>query len=371
MPEPCGVLHVVDCLNVGGTERQMFELIRRLDRERYRPLVATFKQGGELLPSLRKLGVEPAVFDLGGSLTRPQALRAVAQLALYCRRENVRIVHAHDFYSNVIGVTAAQLARVRSIASRRDLAHWLNGIQRGALRLALKLADRVVANAEAVGRLVASAESVPASKLRVVPNGIDVDRFDQVAITDPLLPPVPEGVPRIGMVASMHLPDKGHADLLEAAALLQQRGVRAQWLLVSDGARRCSLEQKARSLALSDVVFVGRRTDVPAIWSRVDLAVHPSWAEGFPNAVLEAMCASRPVVATRVGGIPEVMVDGETGLLVEPRQPEALADRIESLLGAPDRMREMGHRGRARVMERYSLDRMTAAVEEIYGSLAA
>jgi glycosyltransferase involved in cell wall biosynthesis len=173
------------------------------------------------------------------------------------------------------------------------------------------------------------------------------------------------------MVASMHLPDKGHADLLEAAALLQRRGVRAQWLFVSDGALRCSLEQKARSLALSDVIFMGRRTDVPAIWSRVDLAVHPSWAEGFPNVVLEAMCASRPVIATRVGGIPEVMVDGETGLLVEPRAPDALAARIESLLRAPDRMREMGHRGRARVLECYSLDRMTAAVEEIYGSLAA
>src|SRR4051794_4119374 len=222
MVEPLGVLHVVDCLNVGGTERQMFELLRRLDRRRWRPMVATFKQGGELLPNLRSIGIEPIVFDLGGSLTRPEAALAVAKLAWLIRRENIRIVHAHDFYSNVIGIAAATVARVRSIASRRDLAHWLNPLQRKLLSVALSLSDCVIANAEAVGERVKNDEAVPPWKLRVVPNGIDVVRFDELAARDPdpALPKLAKGKKRVVMVASMHLPDKGHADLLDAAALL-------------------------------------------------------------------------------------------------------------------------------------------------------
>lgn len=370
---PVGVLHVVDCLNVGGTERQMFELLRRLDKTRFRPLVATFKTGGELLPSLRGLGITPIVFPLKGSLTQPNTLFQIARMALLCRRENVRIVHAHDFYSNVVGTSAAALGRVRAIASRRDLAHWLSPTQRRALLVALKLADCVVANAQAVGALASTAESVPADKLRVIPNGIDVERFDALAARapDPALPDA-HGLPRVAMVASMHLPDKGHADLLAAAKQLEDRGVKAQYLFVSDGVLRPALEQRALELGLVDRVhFLGRRADVASILSRVDLVVLPSWAEGFPNVVLEAMCASRPVLATNVGGIPEVLVDGVTGHLLEPRRPDLLADALAVLLAHPERLREMGRAGRRRVEETFSLDRMTDAVESIYSRLAA
>src|SRR5258708_36534857 len=101
MAEPVGVLHVVDCLNVGGTERQLYELLRRLDRRRWRPMVACFKVKGELLPSLRGMGIEPFEFPLQGSLTQANTLRQIARMAWLCRRESVRIVHSPDFYSNV------------------------------------------------------------------------------------------------------------------------------------------------------------------------------------------------------------------------------------------------------------------------------
>ncbi|HEX9101402.1 MAG TPA: glycosyltransferase, partial [Polyangia bacterium] len=114
MAEPIGILHVVDCLNVGGTERQLFELLRRTDRRRYRPLLACFKAGGELLPSLRALGIEPFVFPLRGSLAQANTALQVARMAMLIRANDVRIVHAHDFYSNVMGVAAASLAGVRS-----------------------------------------------------------------------------------------------------------------------------------------------------------------------------------------------------------------------------------------------------------------
>lgn len=372
MDEPVGVLHVVDCLNVGGTERQLFELLRRLDRSRYRPRLACFKPGGELLSSLRALDIEPEVFPLRGSLAQANTAFQVARMAMMIRTHGIRVVHAHDFYSNVIGVAAASLAGVRSIASRRDLAHWLGGTQRKALRLACRMADAVVANARAVADETARDFAVDEGKMHVVLNGIDVEHFDVQAFRtpDPLLPGGPVATPRVCMVGSMHLPDKGHADLLEAAAILKARGVRAQYLLVSDGALRGGLEERARALGLGDdVFFLGRRADVPSVLVRCDVVAHPSWSEGFPNAVLEAMCAARPVVATRVGGIPEVMHDGAHGLLIGAQRPAELASALEKLIANPLAAHVMGLRGRQHVEREFSLARMCARVERLYEHL--
>ena len=373
MAEPMGVLHVVDCLNVGGTERQLFELLRRTDRERYRPLLASFKPGGELIGKLRDLGIEPVVFPLRGSLVQANTALQITRMAMMIRAENVRVVHAHDFYSNVIGVAAASLAGVKSIVSRRDLADWLGGTQRKALRVACRMADAVLANAAAVAAQTERDFAVASYKMHVVPNGIDVGHFDMQAFKspDPLLPPGDVSIPRVCMVGSMHLPDKGHADLLEAAAILKARGVRAQYLFVSDGALRSALEDKARALGIADdVLFLGRRHDVPSVLVRCDVVAHPSWSEGFPNAVLEGMCAARPVVATRVGGIPEVLVDGVHGLLVEPQRPAELASSLEKLLANPLAAHVMGLRGRQHVEREFSLDKMRRTVEALYEQLA-
>ena len=335
-------------------------------------MLACFKPGGELLPELRELGVEPVIFPLHGSLVQANTLVQIARMALLIRTEKVCIVHAHDFYSNVIGVAAARLAGARSIASRRDLAHWLGGPQRTALRLACRLADAVVANAGAVAEQTERDFGVAAHKLQVVPNGIDMAHFDLQAFAAPA-PPLPPaiGLPRVCMVGAMHLPDKGHADLLAAAAVLKTRGVRAQYLLVSDGVLRAALEEQARALGVTDeVFFLGRRTDVPSVLVRCDIVAHPSWSEGFPNAVLEAMCAARPVVATRVGGIPEVLADGVDGLLVAPQQPAELASALQWLLAHPLAGQMMGRRGRQHIEREYSLDKMRHTLEALYQQLA-
>ncbi|MDB4970139.1 MAG: hypothetical protein JWN44_5828 [Myxococcales bacterium] len=366
------VLHVVDCLNVGGTERQLFELLRRIDRTHYRPLLATFKDGGELLPQLRAIGVTPAVFPLRGSLAQANTAYQITRMAMMCRRENVKVIHAHDFYSNIIAVAAAQLCGARVIASRRDLAHWLGGTQRKALRVACRVADAVVANAAAVAEQTERDFGIPGEKLRVVLNGIDVEHFDLQAFKtpDPLLPAGPIEVPRIAMVGSMHLPDKGHADLLEAAAILKARGIAAQYILVSDGGLRKDLEAKAQALGVADrVFFLGRRADVPSVLVRCDIVAHPSWSEGFPNAVLEAMCAARPVVATNIGGIPEVMDDGVHGILIDAQKPAQLATALEKLIANPLAAHVMGLHGRQHVEKVFSLDKMCRTVEALYDEL--
>ncbi len=369
--EPTSVLHVVNTLTVGGSERQLEALVTGLDRRRFRPLVAYLKPGSrELHEPLARAGAEPTEFSLRGSLVQPNTLWQIARIARLCRRRNVRILHAHDLYANLIALAAARLCGARCIVSRRDLADFRPARERRLLRFACRLADRVLCNAQPIAAL-AIAEGAHPDRVCLVPNGIDLAGFDARAALapSPHLPESPAHFRRVAMVGNMERPHKGHADLLDAAALLKARGQRAQWLIPSDGPLRELLQARARTLGLADdVCFLGRRTDVPSLLARADLVVHPSWSEGFPNVVLEAMAAARPVVATRVGAAPELVRDGVTGLLVEPRDPASLAAAIELLL-APAPARLMGRRGRQVVEERYTLDKMVASVETLYAGL--
>jgi glycosyltransferase involved in cell wall biosynthesis len=370
MGEPTTILHMVDCLRMGGTERQLVGLLGRLDRRRYRSVVACFHRTGELLPAAERLSTAVEEFPLKGSLLQANTLWQLARLRRLCRAERVRVIHAHDFYANLAAVALGRSLGVPVVVSRRDLAHWLGPVQRRALTVACRLADRVLCNASEVAAL-ARAEGVPGDRISVIHNGIDVDAFDREAAAGHSARR-PAERPVIAMVGSMNLPDKGHSDLLDAADRLRQRGRLLSWWLVSDGALRPMLEAHSRALGVDDSVrFLGRRADIPALLASVDLVVHPSWAEGFPNIVLEAMCAGRPVIATRVGGASELIVDGATGVLVTPRHPGELADAVEWLLVDRNRAEQMGRLARRRVEGRFTLRRTAAATEALYLSLLA
>jgi glycosyltransferase involved in cell wall biosynthesis len=371
MGEPMTVLHLVDCLRMGGTERQLVGLLGRLDRRRYRSVVACFQRTGELLTATERSSALVEEFPLKGSLLQANTLKQLSRLRRLCKKERVRVIHAHDFYANLIAVSLGRSLGIPVVVSRRDLAHWLGPLQRRALAMTCRLADRVLCNATEVAAL-ARADGVADDRICVIHNGIDVGAFDREAAAAHAadLASGRDSAPVIAMLGSMHLPDKGHGDLLEAADRLRQRGRRVTWWLASDGGLRPALEALSRALGLGDAVrFLGRRADVPALLSAADLVVHPSWAEGFPNVVLEAMCASRPVIATRVGGAAELIVDGATGVLVTPRQPAELVDAIEWLLVDRERAEQMGRMARRRIESRFTLLRTAAATEALYLSL--
>jgi glycosyltransferase involved in cell wall biosynthesis len=358
---------------MGGTERQLAALLTALDPGRVSSTVACFHRVGELVPVLQRVGIEVHELPLLGTLKRPNTLWQIARMVRLGARAGARLVHAHDFYSNLVGTAAAQLLRVPLVVSRRDLGHWLSPGQRRALGFVSRHADRVVCNAGAIARQVVAEDAVDPTRLYVIPNGIDVARFDRERhqLVAPL-PPGRPGVPRVAMVGSMNLPDKGQGDLIDAAARLARDGRRTEWLLVGDGVLRGSLEGLCAAAGLGDTVrFLGRRDDTAAILGQVDLVVHASWSEGLSNAVLEAMCAARPVVATRVGGTPELVADGATGLLVPPRRPDRLATAVDRLLSAPDQARAMGRRGRRRVEEQFAVERMVEQMEALYAELAS
>jgi glycosyltransferase involved in cell wall biosynthesis len=364
------VVHLVTSFGLGGTERQLLELLRGLDATRWRSRVICFRRGGPLLAEVIKLGHDPRTLPLGGSLMRPHTAMVVARLARWFREEGAELVHCHDLYSVLIGVPAARLAGVPVIASRRDLGHHVTAVQRPMLRLALRQATRVLANAATVASQVEREDGVPASRIAIVPNGLDLPRFDERARRLEAPAPLSPG-PTVLTVARMTYPAKGHDDLLAAVPLVR-REVNARFVLVGDGPREVELRRLAEETgAAPGVTFLGRRTDVPALLARADLVCHPARMEGLPNAVMEAMAAGRPLVATSVGGTPELVKDGVHGLLVPPEDPPALAAAILELLRDPARARGMAAAARARIEASFTIEALVGRIDRLYGEMIA
>lgn len=367
---PRPVCHLVTTLNLGGTERQLVELLRHLDCRRWSPRLACFRKSGAFLDEVRALGLDPIELSLRGSFKRPNTAWVVARLCAWLAREKAALLHCHDVDAALVGVPAAKLVRVPVIAARRDLAHDVGLLKRRVLRLALTRADMVLANAHAVAAQAERLFGVPPGRIAIVPNGLDLDRFDALAAAPPAVP-LPPAELLVVKVARMRHEDKGHDDLLHAAALARARAPGLRYLLVGDGRREPELRARAARLGVADLVtFAGKRLDVPAILARAGIVCHASRAEGLPNAILEAMAARRPIVAACVGGVADLIDDGVTGLLVPPGRPDALADRLVRLAADPGQRAALGAAARARVERDLSAQELARRIDALYARVA-
>lgn len=374
---PVTVLHLIDCLAPGGSESQLLHLLRSTDTRRFRPIVGCFHEGGSLRADVERLGIPITVFPLKVSLLHPNTGLQLARIVVHCLRERVRIVHAHDYYANIVGVAAARAVGARVLTSRGDLAHWLSPLKRRALGLACRASHVVVANAQAVAALTDDGLGVPEDRLSVINNGIDVAEFD-AARARPPSPAVdllddPTARPfTVAVVANQNGLEKGQGDLLVAAARLAEDGLPLRLIFIGDGAARPRFEHQARDLGLAARCrFLGRRRDVPSILGRVAAACLPSWSEGLPNSVIEAMLAARPVVVSAVGGCPEIIEDGVTGVLVPPHDPPRLAEGLRRVFSDRAAAAAMGRRARAFVVERFDLAVFAARYHALWERLAA
>jgi glycosyltransferase involved in cell wall biosynthesis len=330
-------------------------------------VVACLKADGELVADLAALGLRPLVFDVGGSMLRPRAGLTVARIAHALRARGIGLVHAQDLYTNTLGTFAARLAGIPAIVTRVDLNHAVLGLKRPVLAWVSRLADRVLVNALCIRDLVIR-EGVEPDRIVVVRNGLDLEQFDAAARAAPEQPvPEPGG---IVSVANMHHPVKGQVDLLLALKEVLRHRPEAHLVLVGDGVRRAYLERSARQLGIAARChFLGHRFDIPAILARAAIAVSSSYAEGISNAILEGMAARLPVVATAVGGTPEIVRDGATGFLVPPGAPAALARGLLDLLASAPRRRRMGERGRRVVEREFGVDQMRRSYDALYEDL--
>ena len=322
---------------------------------------------GPFLDLVAHEGIRARVVPLGGALD-PVAIVRLRRVLL---QERADILHTHTHFSlNVAGRLAARAAGATVVAHM----HIENVLRDGPLarRAQVALDNRtarlcrwIVAVSDAT-RAALVAQGYPPARTITIHNGIE----PREPVAPAKLEPDPTGpvLLEVGRLCDV----KGQRELVAALPRLARDDVTV--LLAGDdietgGAHRDGLEREARELGVANRVrFLGRRDDIPALLAAADALVLPSWVEGLPLVVLEAMAAGVPVVATSVGGTPEAVVDGETGLLVPPRDVTALAGAIDAVLADPDRARRFGEAGRRRVRERFDADAAAQRVLGLYES---
>lgn len=372
-PKRIKILYVIGTLEIGGTERQLVQLVTNLNRERFEPVVCCLSSAGPLERELLAHAIPVRVIGLRDVRDVRHSVSRVVSLARLVARERPAIVHGFLFWAYVLGAFCARLARVPVvIASRRSLGNFKAGRRRYLLleRLANRFTDLVIANSDAVRRDVVRQEHLAPRKVIVIHNGVRVPSGQGAAraATRRELG-VGDEVPLVGVIANL-IQYKGHATFLRAWSSVVVEVPQAQALLIGEGPMRAEIERSVNDLDLGGSVrLLGTRSDVSELLDAVDLVVHPSLQEGFSNAILEAMAAGRAVVATAVGGNPEAVVEGVTGLLVPPGDVGALASAVERLLKDAAARSRFGTAGRARVLEQFSVDSVVGRYQARYEAL--
>jgi L-malate glycosyltransferase len=367
------VFFLVDSLNVGGTETQAVELANRLDPERYEVTLGCLRARGPLLEKLVGSHASVREFYPKGGIDSVNGVCQLFRLAIFLRQGRFQIVHTHDLFSNLMGIPAAVIARVPVIiSSRRDLAHldWYRAGRRVWLRRLQNLSTAVLTNANAIRDALLVEDGFAPQKVRVIYNGVDVERFGNASRDRDWLMPGRAHEKWIVLVGNMHSDVKGHPWLIAAATSIVREFPQTRFVLVGDGAQRETFEQQVEELGLGErFSFLGHRDDVPRILACCDIAVLPSRAEGLPNAVLEYLAAGLPTVASRVGGNAEIVEDGKTGLLVIPQDSSTLAEAVLRLLRNPEFADRLRNNGREYVASHFSFQRMVENTEQLYTEL--
>ncbi len=354
---PVPIAFVMTSCDAGGTERQMIELLRRLDRSRWEVHVACVHKRGAWLGRMTEAASSVAEFPIRGFL-KPDLIRHAHAFGRWCRSHAIAVVHTTDFYTNIFALPPAALAGVPvRVANRRDVNPGRSLGRLALQRAAYQCAHRIVANTRAAADRL-RLERVPSRKVSVVPNGIDSATFAVIAHRAQLR--------RVVIVANLR-PEKGHDVLVDAAPAILERFPDAMFEIVGDGPERPALEWRVRGSGLTRAfTFHGHEEDVAARLGDADIFVLPSRSEALPNAVLEAMSAGLPVVASAVGGLPDLIAPMETGLLVPPGDPHALATAVCTLMADRDLGVRLGRAASDAVRGRYSFERMTQAFETLY-----
>jgi len=358
------VARVITWLPRGGIERRLVALLPRLNQPPFRVSMVCLRERGPLADALEQAGVPVAVVPLRSRLD-PRGLRALAR---WLRDQNVDLVHAHMYRSNVPVTIAARLAGVRAVLCQvHNVDTWETRRQRWMDRWLLRWRSAMIAVSEEVKRdIVANLRCRP-EQVRVLYNGIDIRRYES-ARPDPDLRrrlAVPENR-RLVVVIARLVEQKGHARLLRALEAVRGELPPTCVLLVGEGKLRGSLEREVQARGLDDMVsLAGHRDDVAQILALADVSVLPSEREGFSNAIVESLAAGVPVVASDIGGNREAVVHGESGLLVAPDDVRGLTQALKTVL-ADDALRQRMSQAARQRAQRFSLDRMLDETRRLY-----
>lgn len=361
------VVYFITELSPGGAQTALWRLLAHLNRERFKPIVVCLYNGdGATAQQIRNLGIQ--VFDL--RMTAKWRLDAFWRLYWLLHREHPVILHTWLFHANILGRILGWLAGVPIIINSERTMGMESQWRYRLNEWTAPLADRISCVSQNVAQFALQSIRLPLEKLVVIPNGVVTDNFlsardsglrARLGFSDETVV--------IGSVARLH-PVKGSRYLVEAFAQLALNDRALHLILVGDGPERARLETWVEEHDLEEqVTFLGERTDISALLSIIDIFALSSLWEGMPNAVLEAMAAGLPVIATAVGGTPEVVLPGVTGLLVPPGDIPALTQALAQLLRDPILQRTMGQAGLSRVQEHFSMASVVRETTDLYETL--
>ena len=362
------VVHFTRSRRRGGAEEHMLSLARALDPDRFAPVIVCAPE----LAVRISADVGENVRLVSVPLCGPRDLGSVPRLSLLFRRLGADVVHSHLFSSSLVASSAARVAGVRAVIETPHVAEgWRSGWRAHffADRLLAHAVDAFIAVSHANARYLTEVKRLPARKVRVIRNGISPERFARPAVPPGELRRALGFGPRdpvLAVVARIE-PQKGHAILLEALALVRESLPAVRLAIVGEGSLRGAIEERARALRLGGSVrFVGHQTRVADWLALADVVVLPSFYEGLPLAALEALAAERAVVATAVDGTPEAIRDGETGLTVPPGDPSSLAWAILRLVRDPELARRLAREGRRTVEREFTIERQARETQLLY-----
>jgi glycosyltransferase involved in cell wall biosynthesis len=372
------IVFAIGSLEIGGAEKQVLTLLRLLKKRDNSCYLFVLGSHGPLEKDVTDLGIP--VYSGGllkGELPRAPWKLVIAQWRLLniIRRLRPDVIHSFLPLVSFMGALAGRLGRVPLvITSRRALGTHQErfSILRPMDLLANYLSHRVTVNSKAVWNDIVDRDHIHPSRLQLIYNGVDPVPFEEAkGFREKMRQTLGVGSRETAIIVIANLIlYKGHADLFEAAKQVIERVHTVKFLLVGEdrGIQR-KLERKALDLGVySAIRFLGQREDVPQLLAASDLSVLPSHEEGFSNVILESMAAGLPVVATCVGGNPEAIEEGSTGWLVPPRNPTLLAEKIVDILKDPERKKSFGKRGKDRVKQLFSVERMLQGHLKLYSN---
>jgi len=371
--KPLSILHLRDTHEIGGPGKTILETHRAIDRGRFQLHLGVFLRHGEpedspFIAEARRYGM-PVHFIKG---CHAYDLRLIRQVIDLVKTYQIDIVHAHEVKSDVIAYLAARSYPVPIVTT---LHGWIGNNFKD--RLFIKLDKRVVRGFDrviAVSRRIEEellAAGVPGERLRMVHNAIVVERYQRIGRRGALAEILGRSIPSPVIASIGRLsPEKGHADLIDAIGIVSSRGQKVSLVLIGDGPERPKLNHQINALGLQGTVHLPGYVQEPQrLLEEIDLMVLPSHTEGLPNAALEALLMEVPVLATEVGGTPEVISDRETGRLVPASSPECLAEGILEFLAVPESWKQMASRGKDMVKMNFDFRARTRKLEAIYDEM--
>ena len=370
MPDQLKVLWLIKGLGGGGAEKLLESSLPYLNRQAFQYQVAYFlTRKNALVPQFERAGVPVHCLNIN----KPYDLSAFWKLIRLLQKEDIDILHIHSPYPAILGRLAGRLTRVKAIIyTEHALVESYRPVTLLGNVLTYPLNDAMIAISDAVSHTMTRWKTARSQKLRTINDAIDFDAINALEV-EPGAVKQELGINAhhlvVGTVANIR-PQKGHQYLVQAARLVLEQYPDVTFVMVGgekfEGGIR-ELEELAQRLGIRErIIFTRFRSDVLRIMAGFDIFTLPSLYEGFGIVLLEAMSLGKPVIGTRVGGIPEVIEDGVNGYLVEPRNPQQMAEKIMYLLKNEALRNQMGAKGKQRVRDRFNIPNMVKAVEDVY-----